>query len=157
MGQVVPRSELLVRRGNWKRNGVAVVCAIGHFDLLHPGHIRFLEQARTYGQILLVGVATEAGSASKVPLIPASERAEILAALAAVDFVVPIDETPDDFLQAIKPDVVVQGGAARFRSSELSQPDSSGLPPAGYKLISIPLEPGYSTAAIVQRILQSPA
>lgn len=106
MEQIISQDKLIFQRQNWKRNGESVVFVSGCFDLLHPGHIRLLEQARSYGDILVVGVqsdgsvrAGEAGSSngsirSKLlrPITPGRERAEILSALAAVDYVVQFDE-----------------------------------------------------------------
>ena len=104
---IVSQSELILQRGEWKRNGKRVVCAAGAFDLLHPGHIRLLEQARGLGDIVVVALQSDASvrssaaqsatrggagesragqSAAARPITPANERAEILTALAAVDW-----------------------------------------------------------------------
>jgi len=130
------------------------VCASGSFDLLHPGHIRLLEQARSLGDSLTVAVAgdasvreqcTDAGKVAR-PVTPAAERMEIVAALAAVDFVVPFDgSSPQEFLLKFAPDVFVAGGAGTRRGSrEIEAP--------GCKILHVPLEPGYSTAQLIERI-----
>ena len=125
MGQVVSQSELISYRGQWKRAGKGVVCASGCFDLLHPGHIRLLEQAKSLGDILVVTIESDAavrarsasgnGTAGKSParpITPAAERAEILASLAAVDFVVELqDASSREFLTRLLPDVIAVGGA----------------------------------------------
>jgi len=134
------------------------VCASGSFDLLHPGHIRLLEQARSYGDFLAVAVQGDASvreqfaNATKVvrPMTPAAERMEIVAALAAVDFVVRFDEpSPHEFLLRFAPDVFVEGGAGNRREFGLHQRDLEAL---GCRVVHVPLEPGYSTAQLIERI-----
>src|SRR5271156_5985970 len=92
---LLSQSEVILQRREWKRNGKRVVCVVGVFDLLHPGHIRLLEQARASGDILVVGVQSDAFARKEKgpnrPVTPAGERAEILSALAAVDFVVELN------------------------------------------------------------------
>ncbi|HYL69590.1 MAG TPA: adenylyltransferase/cytidyltransferase family protein, partial [Candidatus Limnocylindria bacterium] len=100
LGKVVSQGELILHRSEWKRNGKRVAFASGSFDLLHPGHVRLLEQARELGDVLVVGVESDAAVRAKSnkltaqkknlarPITPADERMEILAALAAVDYVV---------------------------------------------------------------------
>ncbi len=162
MGQVVSQAELILRRGGWKRNGQGVVCASGCFDLLHPGHIRLLEQARGLGNILIVAVQSDASfreslvpaksGAAEIarPITPAAERMEILAALAAVDYAVEFDgPSPHEFLLRLAPDVFVEGGTAR--DSILRESESKTL---GCRIVRFPLEPGYSTARLIERITE---
>jgi cytidyltransferase-like protein len=174
---VVSQSELILQRQEWKRNGKRVVCVAGAFDLLHPGHVRLLEQARGLGDILVVAlqsdesvrVATEqadkltgapapspapacAGKVSARPITPATERAEILAALAAVDFVVLFDEaTAAEFIARLAPDVFAQGGEG---SRENACADDDAVKAAGGQVVRLPLEPGYSTSRLVERITE---
>jgi rfaE bifunctional protein nucleotidyltransferase chain/domain len=133
------------------------VCASGSFDLLHPGHIRLFEQARSFGDFLAVAVQGDAsvrgqfGDAAKVarPVTPAAERMEIVAALAAVDFVIPFDEpSPHEFLLHFAPDVIIEGSGAQ-RESGLHQREFEAL---GCRVVHVPLEPGYSTAQLIERI-----
>jgi len=164
LGQVVSQTELILHRGDWKRNGRVVVCASGAFDLLHPGHIRLLEQARSLGEILVVALDSDAavrarsagnGAASEAlrPITPAAERAEILAALAAVDYVVEFDDpSPREFLTRLQPDIFVEGGA--IGAGQSSEIDATELHALGCKVVRIPLEPGYSTARLIQRIAE---
>jgi rfaE bifunctional protein nucleotidyltransferase chain/domain len=155
LGQVVSQDELIVHRCAWKRNGKRVVFACGRFDLLHPGHIRLLEQARNLGEILVVGVESDgsihalpgrresAKNALELPITPASERMEILAALAAVDYAVEFDaSTPRDLLALLEPDIIVVGGGDPVDRN------------SGQKIVSIPLEPGFSTSRLIERITQ---
>jgi cytidyltransferase-like protein len=175
---VVSQSELILQRQEWKRNGKRVVCVAGAFDLLHPGHVRLLEQARGLGDILIVAVqsdesvciATEqadklvgslrvAGPASARvgklparPITPATERAEILAALASVDFVAIFEEaTAAEFIARLAPDVFAQGGEG---SRENASADDDAVKAAGGQVVRLPLEPGYSTSRLVERITQ---
>jgi rfaE bifunctional protein nucleotidyltransferase chain/domain len=167
LGQVVSQAELILRRGEWKRNGEGVVCASGGFDLLHPGHIRLLDQARALGRVLVVALESDAtlraasnrtsiskSRSTSRPVTPAAERAEILAALAAVDFVVELDDVPlADFLGRLAPDVLVRGRPAGISEPELQQ--DSALARAGCKIVDLPLEPGYSTTRLLERIRES--
>jgi rfaE bifunctional protein nucleotidyltransferase chain/domain len=164
LGQVVSQSELSSLRGQWKRAGKGVVCASGCFDLLHPGHIRLLEHARSLGGVLIVAIESDAaaserlthgnGSAKRArirPVIPSVERAEILAALAAVTCVVEFEgASPGEFLRHVLPDVIVLGGG----SDQSAHRESAELEALGCKVVRIPLEPGYSTSRLIERILE---
>jgi len=139
-----------------------VVCASGRFELLHPGHIRLLEQARSFGDILVVVLESDrcllnassgaAHGASLRPVVSASERAEILAEIGAVDYVVDLESSSIGvFLMRIVPDVFVSGGAANDRDSharEIAEIESLGC-----RIVRVAREPGYSTTALTQRIL----
>jgi rfaE bifunctional protein nucleotidyltransferase chain/domain len=169
LGKVVSQSELIQERAGWKRNGKCVVFASGWFDLLHPGHIRFLEQARSLGDILVVAIRNDpsvsrgAGTAisdsagdtsSKGPLrpiTPAAERAEIVAALAAVDFAFEMDESASrNLIAELLPDILVQGGAAG--TDEAARREELEAKAAEVKIVRIPLEPGHSTSRLIERI-----
>jgi cytidyltransferase-like protein len=177
---VVSQSELILQRQEWKRNGKRVVCVAGAFDLLHPGHVRLLEQARGLGDMLVVAlqsdesvrIATE--QADKLvgapfqspavahtdtwkfparPITPAAERAEILAALMAVDFVAIFDEaTAAEFIARLAPDVFAQGGEADSSANDCA--DDDAVKAAGGQVVRLPLEPGYSTSRLVERITE---
>jgi rfaE bifunctional protein nucleotidyltransferase chain/domain len=158
LGQVVSQGELILRRSEWKRNGTRVVCASGSFDLLHPGHICLLEQARSLGDVLTVAVRGDAsvrdpsGDDRELarPVTPAAERMEIVAALAAVDFVVRFEEpSPREFLLRFAPDVFVEGGAGTGRESG---PEQRELEALGCRIVPVPLQPGYSTTQLIERI-----
>jgi cytidyltransferase-like protein len=140
------------------------VCAYGRFDLLHPGHIRLLEHARGLGNILVVATEPDAAvgtpptngdSAARNhvpgPITPAADRAAILAALASVDFVVPLEtNSVQPFLTRFLPDVVAVGGNPSTDSA--ARRDASELERLGCKIVRVPLEPGYSTARLIDRI-----
>lgn len=162
---VVSQAELILQRAEWKRNGKRVVCAIGAFDLLHPGHVRRLEQARALGDALIVGVQSDAGvratkpaRAGKLnrPVNPTAERSEIVAALESVDFVTVFDaESPRDFIMELEPDVLALGGAAS--ADESAYLDDPSFRAAVGKVVRIPVEPGYSTSLLLDSITQRPA
>ena len=147
-------------RAEWRAAGKRVVLSCGAFDLLHPGHVRLLEQARALGDILVIGVegdaAVRTANAGKSPLAalrpvtPAAERAEILAALAAVDFVTELrDIVSAAFAERLAPDVFVQGGA-RPSAAASARPETASE--KGRSVVWIPLEPGYSTSLLIERI-----
>jgi D-glycero-beta-D-manno-heptose 1-phosphate adenylyltransferase len=165
LGQVVSQSELILYRADWKRNGQGVVCASGCFDLLHPGHIRLFEQARSLGDVLVVAVESDAtargrNASSKKssaglprPITPAAERAEILASLAAVDYAVEFDDPSHrEFIARLMPDVFVLGGVANV--DELAAREAAAIEALGCEVVRIPLEPGYSTTGLIDRIIE---
>ncbi|HKZ52490.1 MAG TPA: D-glycero-beta-D-manno-heptose 1-phosphate adenylyltransferase [Candidatus Acidoferrales bacterium] len=154
--KLLSRADLIIRRREWKDNGRRVVFTNGCFDLLHPGHIRLLEQARALGDLLVVGVNSD-GSVRVLkgegrPLLPEGERAELLAALAAVDAVTIFDEpTPRELIAALLPDVLVKGGD--WSPDEIvGRAEVEG---AGGRVVTIPYIEGYSTSALIARIAGS--
>ncbi len=167
---VVSQSELILHRQEWKRNGKRVVCVAGAFDLLHLGHLRLLEQARGLGDILIVGLQSDesvritAEQAAKLvgtpapssaparPITPEAERAEILSALASVDFIAIFEEaTAAEFIARLAPEVFAQGGEG---SRENACADDDAVKVAGGQIVRLPLEPGYSTSRLVERITE---
>jgi len=153
VGKVVTQDELILHVAEHKRNGQRVVFTNGCFDLLHPGHIRLLEKARAYGDVLVVALNTDASvrrsKGPTRPILPEAERAEIMAAMAAVDYAVLFDEpTPRELVARALPDVLVKG--ADWGADEIVGREE--VEAAGGQVISIPLEPGYSTSAILERM-----
>ena len=135
--------------------GKTVVFASGVFDLLHPGHVRYLQQARQFGDALIVGIKSDRSvgrnRGADRPVIPEAERADVLAALDCVDGAVIFDEdTPHIVVAVVEPDVLVQaadsaeaGDAGAFRDVVEGR---SG------RVVRISVEPGYSTTSILERI-----
>ncbi len=114
MGRVVELAELVRRAGGLRAAGRRIAFANGHFDLLHVGHLRYLRAARAEGDVLVVGLNGDASVAAFKgpgrPVVPAAERAELLAALDAVDFVVIFDgDSPAPLLTELEPDVHCKG------------------------------------------------
>jgi D-beta-D-heptose 7-phosphate kinase/D-beta-D-heptose 1-phosphate adenosyltransferase len=130
-----------------------VVFTNGCFDLLHPGHIRSLERARSLGDALVVGLNSDASvrqlKGEGRPVIPERERAEILAALECVDAVVIFaDLTPQRVIAALLPDVLVKGGD--WPGDQIVGRDE--VEAAGGRVVSVPVVPGYSTTEILKKI-----
>jgi len=145
--------EIIVRFGREKRNGKRVVFTNGCFDLLHPGHIHSLEAARALGDFLIVGVNGDESvrtlKGAGRPLIPAEERAEILASLECVDGVVIFDElTPQKVVAGLLPDILVKG--SDWPGNQIVGREE--VEAAGGKVVLIDVLPGYSTTEILKKI-----
>jgi len=157
MGRTVSREELIALLGRARRGSRRVVFTNGCFDLLHPGHIRTLEEARSLGDVLVVGLNRDASvrkaKGEARPVIGEDERAELLAALEAVDFVVLFGEpTPRELIAELLPDVLVKG--ADWGSNEIVGREE--VEAAGGRVVSVALEPGHSTSGILERIRKLP-
>jgi D-beta-D-heptose 7-phosphate kinase/D-beta-D-heptose 1-phosphate adenosyltransferase len=144
-------ARLLV--GTFQRAGQRVVFTNGVFDLLHPGHVRYLQAARAEGDALVIGVNSDrsvrVNKGSTRPITPEGERAEILAALAVVDAVVIFDdETPAEIIRALQPDVLVKG--ADWAADRIVGRDT--VEARGGRVVRVPVEAGWSTSSIIQRI-----
>jgi rfaE bifunctional protein nucleotidyltransferase chain/domain len=136
-----------------RASGKTVVFTNGVFDLLHVGHLRYLQQARTLGDALIVGLNSDRSVRQNKgpdrPITSEAERAEVLAALACVDAVVIFDEeTPRDLITAIQPDVLVKG--ADWAADAIVGRDI--VEARGGQVVRIAIEPGHSTTEIVDRI-----
>jgi D-beta-D-heptose 7-phosphate kinase/D-beta-D-heptose 1-phosphate adenosyltransferase len=150
---VLSLHEAILQFGPGKRNGRRVVFTNGCFDLLHPGHIETLERARSFGDVLIVGVNSDRSvremKGAGRPIMPEGERAEILGAMECVDAVVIFDEpTPRVIIAALLPDVLVKGGD--WANDKIVGREE--VEAAGGKVISIPMVAGYSTTAILEKI-----
>jgi D-beta-D-heptose 7-phosphate kinase/D-beta-D-heptose 1-phosphate adenosyltransferase len=133
--------------------GRRIVFTNGVFDLLHPGHVRYLQQARALGDALVVAINTDrsvrANKGPERPITPEAERAEILAALACVDAVTIFDEeTPHAVITELQPDILVKG--ADWAANAIVGRDV--VEARGGQVVRIPVEQGHSTTSIVQRI-----
>jgi rfaE bifunctional protein nucleotidyltransferase chain/domain len=147
------REELVAARGEWKDAGKKVVFTNGCYDLLHPGHIRLLEQARSLGDILILALNSDASvqrlKGLSRPLMREHERAEVAAGLAAVDAITIFDEdTPRELIAAVLPDVLVKGADWAHWIAGREEVEA-----AGGVVMALALEPGYSTTGIVEEIL----
>jgi rfaE bifunctional protein nucleotidyltransferase chain/domain len=136
-----------------KADSGRVVFTNGVFDLLHPGHVRYLRRARALGDALVVGVNTDRSvrviKGESRPVTPENERAEILAALGCVDVVVLFDEeTPYELIKRIQPDVLVKGADW----SEASMIGRDIVEARGGRVVRVPFEAGYSTTSIIEKI-----
>jgi D-beta-D-heptose 7-phosphate kinase/D-beta-D-heptose 1-phosphate adenosyltransferase len=130
-----------------------VVFTNGVFDLLHPGHVRYLAVARSLGDALILGLNADASvrrnKGSSRPITPEQERAEVLTALSSVDAVVIFDEdTPAEIVKALQPDVLVKG--ADWPADQIVGRDT--VEARGGRVVLVPVEQGYSTTSIVERV-----
>ena len=153
MESLYSRAELLEQRERWRQAGRTLVFTNGCYDLLHPGHIRLLERARSLGDGLVVGLNTDSSvrlsKGPGRPLTPERERAELLASLEAVDGVVLFDEeTPRALIARLLPDILVKGADwSHFIAGREEVEAASG------RVVTVPLEPGYSTTRTLEKIL----
>jgi D-beta-D-heptose 7-phosphate kinase/D-beta-D-heptose 1-phosphate adenosyltransferase len=136
-----------------RRAGDRVVFTNGVFDLLHPGHVRYLQAARAEGDALIVAVNSDrsvrGNKGPSRPVIPEAERAEIVASLACVDAAVIFDEaTPADIIRAVQPDVLVKG--ADWAADAIVGRDT--VEARGGKVVRMPVEQGWSSSMILERM-----
>ena len=153
MGPIYTRDELIALRQQWRSAGKTVVFTNGCYDVLHPGHIRLLESARSLGDVLILALNTDASvqrlKGPNRPLISQAERAELAAALEAVDAVTFFDEdTPRELIAEVLPDVLVKGADWSHFVAGREEVEA-----AGGKVLTLPLEPGYSTTGILEEVL----
>jgi len=150
---VLPLAEAVAVTRGARASGRRVVFTNGVFDLLHPGHVRYLQRARALGDMLIVGVNSDrsvrANKGAERPITPESERAELLAALAAVDHVVVFDEdTPQEIVTMLQPDVLVKG--ADWAADAIVGRDV--VEARGGRVVRMPIDEGHSTSAIVAKV-----
>ena len=152
LAKVVPLERSIERVAGMKRAGKRVVFTNGCFDLLHPGHTRYLAEARALGDALVVAINSDrsvrALKGPSRPILPESERAEVIAALRCVDLVTTFDDlTPRDLLARMLPQVLVKGadwGPANIVGRE-------EVEAAGGRVVSIPVVLGYSTSELIEK------
>jgi D-beta-D-heptose 7-phosphate kinase/D-beta-D-heptose 1-phosphate adenosyltransferase len=133
--------------------GRTIVFTNGVFDLLHPGHLRYLQSARALGDALIVGLNGDASvrrnKGEGRPIIPEMERAELLTALTAVDAVTFFDEdTPAEIIKRLQPDVLVKG--ADWAADAIVGRDT--VEARGGRVVRVTVEQGYSTTGLVQKV-----
>jgi rfaE bifunctional protein nucleotidyltransferase chain/domain len=154
MARFYTRPELIAQRAVWKQAGRKVVFTNGCYDLLHPGHIRLLERARSLGDVLVLALNSDS-SVSRLkgpsrPLMPETSRVEVACGLAAVDAVTLFDEdTPRELIAAVLPDVLVKGADWSHFIAGREEVEA-----AGGVVLPLPLEPGYSTTSIEEMLLK---
>jgi len=156
MGRVLTLDEALAERERRRAAGETVVLTNGHFELLHVGHLDYLERARALGDWLVVGVngdtSTRRLKGPGRPLVPARERARLLAALEPVDAVVIFDEvTAERLVTTLRPDLYVKGGDYGPGGKPL--PEAPAVRAYGGQVLFLPYLSGHSTTALLQRIL----
>jgi D-glycero-beta-D-manno-heptose 1-phosphate adenylyltransferase len=149
----VTRDEAVEFVRDLRARGRTIVFTNGVFDLLHPGHVRYLQQARALGDALIVGVNSDrsvrAIKGPMRPITPEDERAELIAALACVDAAVVFDEdTPWQLIAALQPDVLVKG--ADWAADAIVGRDI--VEARGGRVVRIKIESGYATSSMIDRI-----
>jgi D-glycero-beta-D-manno-heptose 1-phosphate adenylyltransferase len=155
--KILPLDRAIETVQELKRQGKRIVFTNGCFDLLHPGHTRYLAKAKHLGDVLIVAVNSDASvrelKGADRPIVPEAERAEILAALEAVDYVTIFsDPTPQEIIARILPDVLVKG--AGWAPDEIV--GRAETEAAGGRVVSLPAEEGFSTSALIQAALKVP-
>ncbi len=153
MAKFYSRDELITQRHLWKSRGKKVVFTNGCYDILHPGHVRLLERARSLGDVLILALNTDSSvqrlKGSARPFFDQETRAKLALHLEAVDAVTFFDEDmPTNLIAALLPDVLVKGADwAHFIAGR------EEVEAAGGTVHALPLEPGYSTTDIAAKIL----
>ena len=152
MSPLAPEAAATLAR--WRAAGERIVFTNGVFDLLHRGHVEYLEEARALGDRLVVGVNSDASvrrlKGASRPIVPEAERAELLEALACVDLAIVFEEdTPLALIEAVQPDVLVKGGDWAVENIV----GREFVEARGGRVLNVPLREGLSTSAIVERIL----
>lgn len=156
MSKILDYEAMLNERERLRREGRRLVFTNGCFDLLHPGHVSYLKQARALGDALVVALNSDSSvralKGAGRPILNQSERAEIMAALESVDYVVIFsDETPRSLIAALLPDVLVKGGD--WKIDQIVGRDE--VEAAGGRVLSLPYVEGSSTTDIIERILEA--
>ena len=152
MGEFYDRAALVAQRQQWRAEGRRVVFTNGCYDILHPGHIRLLESARSLGEVLILALNTDASverlKGPMRPMIPQEQRAQMAAGLAAVDAVTFFDEdTPRELIAEVLPDFLVKGADWSHFIAGREEVEA-----AGGQVLALPLEPGDSTTNLVDLV-----
>ncbi len=153
MTKIMSTDALIKERQHLRREGKRLVFTNGCFDLLHPGHVSYLRQARSLGDALVVALNSDRSVRNIKgpcrPILNQQERAEVIAALEAVDYVTIFDdETPRELIAAVLPDVLVKGGD--WALDEIVGREE--VEAAGGRVLSLPYIEGSSTTDIIERI-----
>ena len=154
MGITVTREEAVWLRKQHPSGRIVAAC--GCFDIFHVGHLRYLKESAKYGDILVVGVNSDASikrlKGAKRPIVPQAERMELLSSLSFVTYVVPFDEdTPYEIIKKIKPNIITKGGD--YNPNDVVGKDI--VESQGGKVIICPLIENKSTTNIIDKILEA--
>ncbi len=158
MKKIVSAEELGAISAELRRAGKKLVATNGCFDLLHVGHVRYLQAARKLGDALVVGINGDASvkelKGSDRPLNSEHDRAEIIAALSSVDYVMIFpEERATGFLEKARPAIYVKGGD--YQTESLNAEERAALEKMGAEIRILPFEAGYSTTALMKRLQES--
>lgn len=171
---MIASDNIQMLREAWRQAGRTVVLTNGVFDLMHSGHVRYLEQARSLGDVLVVGLnsdaSTRANKGPRRPLVPQEERAYMLASLRCVDYVTIFDQpTAEELVARLRPDIYVKGGdyavpggsggngvqpdRDSLRVDERRLPEARVVRGYGGQVLLLPYHAGLSTSALIERIV----
>lgn len=155
MSKILSLDQLQQARAEWRATGKTVVFTNGCFDLLHPGHVRYLQEARNLGDALIVALNSDRAvrelKGATRPILKEEERAEVIAALECVDYVVIFDDvSPQQIIATLLPDILVKGGD--WGVEQIIGADE--VIAAGGTVKSLSFIPGVSTSEIIARIQQ---
>ena len=160
MGEVMTLEAARDWRSRQAAAGRVIVLTNGHFDLLHVGHLRYLQSARRLGDALVVGLNSDASTRSRKPgrpLVPQEERAELLAALACVDVVVIFDDpTANALVGALHPEIYVKGGDWGLPGGP-RPPEAEVVESYGGRVVYLAYIPNHSTSSLIERIRALPS
>ncbi len=153
--KIIAWNQLPTWRNQWRASGKKLVVTNGCFDLLHLGHVTYLENARNFGGALLLGVNGDAAvrklKGPGRPVNSEADRAAVLAALQSVDGVCIFTEpTATQFLAAAQPDIYVKGGD--YTLETLNQDERRTVESTGGKIMLVPFVPGKSTTGLLEKI-----
>jgi D-glycero-beta-D-manno-heptose 1-phosphate adenylyltransferase len=153
--KILTLKDLIITLKYLRESGKRIVFTNGCFDILHIGHVRYLAEARAKGDVLVLGLNSDASVKSiksdSRPVVSQDQRAEVLAGLASVDYITIFDEPdPLELIQAIKPDILAKG--ADWEETKIIGSDA--VKSYGGEVARIKLVPDISTSRIIQRILQ---
>ena len=151
--KVLPLPDLLRALAAGRAGGARIALTNGAFDLIHVGHLRSLEQARAHGDVLVVGINSDASvrqyKSPDRPIVPEADRAELIAGLACVDYVVIFDElTAEHLLAEVRPEVYIKGAEYATRPF----PERAVVEGYGGRVVLVELEAGRSTTGLIERI-----
>ena len=155
ISKILKLTDLIQKVKNLRKSGKQIVFTNGCFDILHVGHVRYLADARSEGDVLVVGLNSDASVKSikpdNRPIVTQEQRAEVLAGLVFVDFITIFDESdPLALISAIKPDILVKG--ADWKEKEIVGADV--VKACGGKVVRVEVVPGISTSRIIRRIVK---
>ena len=155
MARILSLDQLRMERERLRQARRRVVFTNGCFDLIHPGHVKYLQEARRFGDALIVALNSDRSvrelKGEKRPILDQSERAEVMAALSCVDYVTIFDEpTPREIIAALLPDVLVKGGD--WDVDQIIGREE--VEAAGGEVLSLPFVEGSSTTDVIERIVQ---
>lgn len=153
--RVLTLSELVEMRSTWRKAGLRLVLTNGTFDLLHVGHVRYLQAAREMGDILVVGINSDASvrgyKGPGRPVVPQNERAEVVAALRCVSYALVFDEpTATELVEALHPEVYVKGGDYAAGGKPL--PEAQAVQAYGGEVKIVPFIEGHSASNLIRNV-----